>query len=259
MVLYAVYAFSTDPVLRQWNAQNQLPSPSPIHYLLAFGVWLALAIPGWRVLWRRQPRWALFAGGWLAVAPLLLYAPIPTQRRLIEGVLLPLAALAVLGLTVALRRWRRWLGPVFVAATLPTAALLWLGALITARATAEPVFQPADQVAAFDWLALHAQPGQVVLAAFDTGNVLPAYAPLIAYIGHGPETVFLAAKAPRVAAFYQSATTDTDRRHLLADGRIAYVIEGPHEQVLGNFAPVQASYLSLSFQVGRYAIYRVTP
>ncbi len=258
MVLYTVYVFSTDPVLRQWNAQNQLPSPSPIHYLLAYGIWLILAIPGWRVLWRRQPRLALLAGGWLAVAPLLLYVPIPTQRRLIEAVQLPLVALAVLGLTVALRRWRRWLGPLFLAATLPTAALLWLGAIVAARATGEPAFHPADQVAAFGWLAQNARPGQVALAAFDTGNALPAYAPLIAYIGHGPETVFLAEKAPRVAAFYQSATPDTERLRLLADGRVAYVVDGPHEQALGSFDPAQAGYLSLRFRSGSYAIYAVT-
>jgi hypothetical protein len=257
-VLYTVYVFSVDPVLRQWNAQNYLPSPSPIHYLLAYGVWLAFAIPGWWVLWQRRPRLALLAGGWVLAAALLLYTPIPTQRRLIEGVQLPLAVLAVLGLTVALRRLRRWLVPAVLALTLPTAALLWTGALLAARAPAEPIFHPADQVAAFDWLAEHGQVGQVVLSAYATGNPLPAYAPLIAYIGHGPETVFLAAKAPRVAAFYSTAP-DADRLRLLADGRIRYVIEGPHERALGSFDPAPVPYLAWRYANDTYAIYEVRP
>ena len=259
MVLYTLLVLSADPVLRQWNAQNQLPSPSPFHYLLAYGIWLTVAVPGWRVLWRRQPRLALLAGGWVVAAPLLLYVPVPIQRRLIEGVQLPLASLAVMGLTVALRRFRRWLVPAVAAATLPTAAVLWLIALLAARLPAEPTFHPADQLAAFAWLARHAPPGQAVLSAFDTGNALPAYAPVVSYIGHGPETVFLAVKAPRVAAFYRASTPDTDRLALLSDGRIAYIIVGPHERALGDFEPGHAGYLQLRFQDGAYSVYEVVP
>jgi hypothetical protein len=222
-------------------------------------LWLLAAVPGWRVLWRQQPRLALFAGGWLAAASLLVYAPIPTQRRLIEGVQLPLAALAVLGLTITLGRFRRWLVPAALAVTLPTAVVLWLGAFLAARVTAEPIFHPADQVAAFSWLSQSAHPGQVTLSAFETGNALPAYTPLVAYIGHGPETVFLADKSPRVAAFFRSETPDADRLRLLVDGRIAYVVAGPHERALGDFDLSSATYLSLRFRSGDYAIYEAVP
>src|SRR6185503_2026976 len=76
ILFYAVYIFSFDPVLAQWNRQNQLPSPNPVHYLLAYGVWLALAAAGWASLRRTAPRLALFAGGWILLALLLLYLPI---------------------------------------------------------------------------------------------------------------------------------------------------------------------------------------
>jgi hypothetical protein len=257
LVLYTVFILSSDAVMRQWSAQNQLPSPSPVHYLLAYGLWLAAAVPGWRVLWHRQPRLALLAGGWIAATPFLLYAPISVQRRLIEGVQLPLAALAALGLTVAARRFGRWLTPVVVGLTAPTAALLWLGALLAARTPAEPIFHPADQLAAFAWLAQNALPGQAVLSAYETGNALPAYAPVVAYIGHGSETAFLTAKLPRVAAFYQTATSAADRLAILDDGRIAYVILGPHERALGQFDPSSASYLQLHDQNGAYSVYEV--
>jgi hypothetical protein len=257
LVFYTVFVLSSDPVMRQWNAQNQLPSPSPVHYLLAYGLWLAVALPGWRVLWRRQPRLALLAGGWIVSIPVLLYVPISVQRRLIEGVQLPLAALVVLGLTVAWRRQARWLMPVIVGLSVPTAALLWLGALLAARVPSEPIFHPADQLAAFAWLGQNARPGLAALSAYETGNALPAYTALVAYIGHGSETAFMAAKMPRVALFYQAATADTDRLALLDDGRIAYVILGPHERALGNFDPSGAPYLQLRDQSGAYAVYEV--
>jgi hypothetical protein len=259
ILFYAVTIFSVDPVLAQWNRQNQLPSPHPVHYLLAYGVWLALAAAGWAVLRRTAPRLALFAGGWILLAPLLLYLPIATQRRLAEGLQLPLAALAVLGLTVALQRWQRWLTPAVLLLTLPTAILLWLGALAVAREPSEPIFHPADQLSAFAWLAEHGRPGQVALSAQSTGNALPAYTGLVAYIGHGPETLNLPQKAALVAAFYQGPTHAVERRALLANGRINFVIFGPHEHALGDFDPTLAPYLTHRFTQSDYAVYEVTP
>jgi hypothetical protein len=62
---------------------------------------------------------------------------------------------------------------------------------------------------------------------------------------------------PRVALFYQAATSDADRLALLDDGRIAYVILGPHERALGDFDPSGAPYLQLRDQSGAYAVYEV--
>jgi hypothetical protein len=259
LVLYTTYLLVTDPFVRQWGAQGVVASPHPVHHLFGYGVLVLPAFLGWRCLARRLPALARFAGGWTLALPFLLYAPITHQRRLIEGFQLPLVALAVLGLTIALRRFRRWLVPLVLALSVPTTAVLLVGAVTAARRLAEPIFHPADQLAAFAWLADHVEPGQVVLSAFETGNALPAYTPLVAYIGHGPETVFLSAKAPRVDAFFQSATRDSERRALLADGRIAFVIFGPHERALGNFDPSMVDYMRLRFASGAYAVYAVAP
>ena len=200
-----------------------------------------------------------FVGGWLLAVPFLIYAPLTTQRRLIEGVQLPLVALLVLGLTVAWRRWRKVLVPLVTSLSLLTTALFWAGGINAARTLAEPAFLPADQRAVFAWLTDHVEPGQVALAAFETGNFIPAYTPLLAYIGHGPESLFLAQKEPRVAAFYQSATSNAERQQLLSDGRITWVLFGPHERALGDFDAATVSYLSWRFSSGAYAVYQVNP
>ncbi len=258
-VLYTLYLFSNDPLLKQWNAQNILSSPHPLHYVFGYGVLTVFGVGGWRVLRGRRPDLARFVAGWALAVPFLLYAPLTTQRRLIEGFQLPLVALAVLGLTEALRSFRRWALLSVVMLAVPTSAILLAGGVAAARAPAEPLFHPANQLAAFDWLSEHAEAGQVVLSSFDTGNALPAYTPLVAYIGHGPETVFLAQKGPRVAAFFRSSTLDADRRRLLAEGRIAFVVFGPHERALGDFSPETVDYLRWRFTSGDYAVYEVTP
>jgi len=260
LVLYTLYLFVADPLLKQWGAQNVLTSPHPVHYLLGYGLLLIFAIPGSRVLWNQNPALARLVGGWALLAPILLYLPISPQRRLIEGFQLPLVALAVLGMTVVLRRWQRWLIPLTLGLTLPTSAILLVGGMLVARVPILPLYQPVDRLAAFEWLAHNAQPAQVVLSAFETGNALPAYSPLVAYDGDGPETVFLTEKLPRVAAFYQASTSSVDRKALLADGRIAFVIFRSNERMLRDFNPDLArDYLRWRFSVGDYSIYEVIP
>ncbi len=304
LVIYTTVILGLDPVLKYWMAQNRLPSPHPLHYILAYGVYLLLGVWGWRALtpvpfslfaegrpWRpelvegrmlrqaqhashpspRLPsshplhrlRLSRFLAGWGLVVPFLLYAPISTQRRLVEGFQLPLVILAVWALTVTLRRFRRWLLPLTLALTLPTSVLLLSGGLAGTVQPAEPVYHPAAELKMFDWLSAQATPGQVALSAYDTGNVLPAYTPLVAYIGHGPETIHLEAKAPRVARFYQAGTSEAERRELLAEGRVSWVIFGPSESRLGDFDPAidpaAAPYLRPEYSAGGYAVYRVMP
>ncbi len=257
---YTILIFSLDPVLRQWNAFNQLHSPHPVHYLLAYGVLLALAVVGWRAFARRKPNLARFALAWVLVVPVLIYGtPTTMQRRLIEGFQLPLVAAAVWGLTVALRRWRWWiLIPVF-SLTLPTSAMLLVSGVGAAQRWAEPIFRPVTQLQTLAWLRENAQPHQVVLCSYLTGNILPAYTPLIAYIGYEPWTASIKTKRPRVIRFYQSATSDVERLQLLADGRITYVIFGPHERAYGDFNPDAVDYLQFQFANSEYLIYKVVP
>jgi hypothetical protein len=131
--------------------------------------------------------------------------------------------------------------------------------MVAANQPGEPIFLPANQAAVFAWLARDADVGQVALAAYETGNALPAYTPLTAYIGHGPETIRLEAKRVRVAEFYDNNTSHAVRHALLRDGRIRYVLVGPHERALGDFDAGSVDYLALAYRAGAYAVYRVVP
>ncbi|MBL8057405.1 MAG: hypothetical protein JNK29_11935 [Anaerolineales bacterium] len=257
MVLYTVAVFAFEPVLSAWNRQSQLPAAHPVHYLLGYGLWALPGLAGWRVL-RRQPRLARWCLAWgLAVLALILW-PVPIQRRLLEGAQLPLVILAVLGATVIFRQARRWLTPALAAASSGTAVFLLAGGLWVAARPAPPVFQAADQLAVLGWVA--AQPaavGGVGLGAYNTGNLIPAYTPLRAYLGLTTETVAFSTKDAQVTAFYQVATADADRLALLAAGRITYVFHGPAERALGDFDPARAPFLRLAFAAGDYAVYEV--
>jgi hypothetical protein len=258
LVIYTVAAFSLDPVLRNWNLQSDLPAPHVLHYLFGYGLWLIPGLWGWRAM-RRRPEAARWAAAWLVAVPGLLALPLPIQRRLVEGVQLPLVALAVLGLTVGLRRHRRWLMPLVVSASCLTTLILLVGGIAAARVPGPPIFHAADQVRIFEQVTALAGGRDVGLGAYRTGNLIPAYTPLVAYLGLTTETADFLEKRARVEAFYRSETPDVERRQLLAEGGIRFVFFGPEEWALGDFDPDTAPYLVKRLASGAYAVYEVTP
>jgi uncharacterized membrane protein len=109
-----------------------------------------------------------------------------------------------------------------------------------------------------DWLAAHAPPDSVVMAAYDTGNLLPTRALVRSFVGHGPQSVNADAKQSQVRAFYGDAMTDGERVALLEAYRVAYVFYGPAERALGAFSPTSLPELRQVYANDVAQIYQVT-
>lgn len=260
VVLYSVWIFTSNAVYATWAAQNRILSPHPLHYLAAFGLLLVLAgcaVPG---VWAEKG-WGWAAIAWVAVVPLLVYLPFNLQRRLVEGVQVPLSLLAAQGaLEVLAPRWRMPRNLVVVAllaALLPSNALLLAGNSQALLSRPSPVFRDAAEVAALDWLSLQARPEEVVLSSFETGNYLPARVGARVFVGHGPETVDSDQKRALVARFFDAGTDQAWRESLLGQYGLDWVFWGPAERALGDFDPHTASYLHCRYEVGGYAVFEV--
>jgi hypothetical protein len=195
--------------------------------------------------------------GWLIIFPLLAYLPYNLQRRLPEGIWVAITIMAVACFTVEGKPWSKRLPLVFSLSFLSTLILLSGGSLVTLK-PAVPIFRPADEIKAFGALSYKVTPGQVVLAAYDTSNALPAWVPVRTLIGHGPESIQLAQIRPEVERFYQSSTSDEERIKLIQQFHIDYVFDGPTEQALGDWKPESFSPLSLIYQQGAWKIYQVS-
>ncbi|MCB9450468.1 MAG: hypothetical protein H6672_03465 [Anaerolineaceae bacterium] len=260
---YNLIVFTSNPAFAQWSAQNLLPSPPPLHYLLAYLPLGVLAVVGGRWAWRRAAqdgRYALLVA-WPLIVPLLVYLPVNVQRRMAEAVLVPLGILAAAGVGMLVRhKWRRGVVIVLLL-TLASTLLLWGGMFLTALSTQPPVAFPQAEIAAFNWLNAHAQPGEAVLSAFSTGNRIPAYTNLRVYAGHGPETLDATAKTETIRRFFAGELSAADRTTLYDTAHIRTIIYGPAERALaGDTADTPAwidDKVTLVYDSGGYQIFTV--
>jgi hypothetical protein len=276
VLAYDAYIFTTNPILRVWNQQNLILSPEPWHYLLAYGLLIIPAIFGVRSFLSRL--WLKLTSSsdmladpdsfkhlalilWCLVFPLLVYLPFNLQRRLVVGVQLALIILATYGLFSLSQKYIHPARQPIIRAGLLlffglTNIFLLLGGMVSVSLRQPPIFHPLSQLEAMRWLD-EAAAGHVVLAVYETGNVLPAYTNIRAFVGHGPETVNSDEKRAQAKQFFSSATSDPWRRDLLQRFNIRYVYYGPNEKAAGEFAPGQASYLKEVYKNEEVQIFEV--
>ena len=274
LFLYNLIVFSTHPVFAQWSAQNLLPSPPPLHYVLAYLPLGLLAIIGGRWAWARardDSRYALLIG-WPLIVPLLVYLPVNVQRRMAEAVIVPLALLASVGVSLIARRWLacrhnrsqhrayRQVRLLALAGLLPSSLLLLAISYLAALSSQPPIKYPADEVAALIWLNQNSQPGEVVLSTFETGNRIPAYTHLRVYVGHGPETIHATAKTETAQRFFSDELSPEDRAQLYESMAIHYIFYGATEQQYASSdTPDWAEGLQPIYDADGYVIYGVPP
>jgi hypothetical protein len=258
VVAYSAWVFTTDPVYATWAAQNQILSPHPLHYLAAYGIPLSLAALVGREAWEKE-RLGWLALAWVGVVPVLVYLPFNLQRRLVEGMQVPLSLLAALG--VLRVKWRgvrlRLLMGLLLAALSLTNVMLVAGNCLSLRGKPAPIYRDTGEVAALDWLNQQVESDDVVLAAYETGNYLPARVKARAFVGHGPESVHADEKKRLVAYFFDGATDDAWRRDLLSQYGVDWVFWGPAERAMGDFDPSQAAYLAPVYDAPEYTLFRV--
>lgn len=256
-VLYNIWVFLNDGYLRAWAAQNLIPSPHPLHYLLAYGLLLPFVFIGGRHLLKINFNAALFPIIWLGLLPILLYSPFGVQRRFAEGAWVALLVLALAAFEAKpLQKWQNWRW--IFAALIPSTLIILIGTVQLARSPRLPAFRPSTEIQAFDELREQSNSGELVLSSFTTGNALPAWVPLRVVIGHGPETISFANLLPQVNDFYSGGMGEEEKEQLLRAFDVDYFFWGPNEAD-HSAEPID---LPLSFEkfvdIESYKIYKIS-
>ncbi|MCD6350603.1 MAG: hypothetical protein J7M26_00680 [Armatimonadetes bacterium] len=235
-------SFRAHPILRQWAEQNALPSPSPLSYVLGFGLVLVAAVVA--LARRGEEKRGLvrnFSFAWVLGALLLAYSYplLPFARRCLEGahIFLVILALPVL-VTAAEGAVRRVLGEDLETGNwgTPTGRGLALAAVLTALAlgptsayqVVHACLVPTGRVplaVAHAWREIERRvpPEAPVMALGVDGMFLPAMCERRVFVGHFHLTTHFERRREEAARFFIPGTTKAWRAKLLKDSGCRYV------------------------------------
>ena len=278
--VYYLWVFASNPAFGAWADQSGSYSPHPLHYLIGYGPLLLLALPAMVDKARKADSDGLLPLIWVISVALLLYAPLKQQRRMVEGVHVPLSILATAGLysyylprlersrtlrklvtlrqrTYSPRRFRNFIIFLVVMATVPSNLYIEASLAVTAAQYRYPFFHEREENEAIEWLAQETAPSDTVFGSHGTGSYIPARINHRSFAGYWAETARCKEKLRMVDRFFQEETPDAWRVGLLKEYDIAYVFYGPREALLGDFDPADSAYLSPVFDNDLITIYRV--
>lgn len=256
LIVYTFFSLRSDPILSNWEVQNQLNSPPVHHYLLAYALLLLPAALGTRLSLRKMPWTASLLVIWGLLSLILVYLPVSIQRRLIEGSWIVFVILALFWIENGGRAVRKW-APAWLSLSFLTTIVIYLGSLMVVWNPRVPLYRPAQEIAIFDFLAENTDQEDVVLASFESSNPLPAWAPVRLVTGHGPEGHASAETREDVGRFYSTGMTEAEREAFLRKYGVSYVFWGPIERSLGDWDPRKAAYLTPVLEKGPYLLLRI--
>jgi hypothetical protein len=245
-----------------WSVQNQTPSPSVGLLLATYGVLWAFAVIG--AVQAVRTRRGVILMVWTAVTVAGLYAPFALQRRLMIGLHLPVAILAVVGLTQVvwprLGRRRVWSTAATLALAVPSTIVLLVVGVVGPAQHEWPLFTSTDVWSAMTYLRGQNAPDDVVLAAPETSLFIPAWAGNRVIYGHPFETIDAARKR---AAVEDALHGRSDVADLVRQYGVRYVFVGPLERDYGLARGTSAAQLAARWTAvysnAEVTIYRVGP
>ncbi|MFN2198046.1 MAG: hypothetical protein ACK2UW_18135 [Anaerolineales bacterium] len=190
ILIYDVTLTWASPLLAGWNAQNLTPSPPLWDLVLAFSPALMLAFLAVLQLFRDIDRLTRLSILWLLAGLALMYLPFGLQRRMISGLFIPVAILAMVWVAQKIVSKRQSLAAnLLILFSIPTSVIVVLIGLVGVSQRAPELFVWRAEIDAFDWIRANTLPDALFLASPGTGLLIPAYTGRQVLYGHPFETV----------------------------------------------------------------------
>jgi hypothetical protein len=256
-VIYNFFSFANDAYLREWYAQNVISSPPVQDYIWSFGLFFVAAFPAiFRIIKNRETNGMLLVS-WIICAGVLAYIPYNVQRRFIDGIWIALILLIVSSYEMTVKKKNSLGYKTVLSLSLIAPVLVMLIISQGVWHAGLPVFRPSSEVAMFNKVAEIAIPGDVVLCSYETGNAIPAWAPVRVMAGHGPESANLKAVLPEVNNFFGGGKDLSWQNEFINKNKVRFIIAGPAERNLGNWETTFGRVYQLIYRVEGYSIYKV--
>ncbi len=270
-IAYHLYLLLFDFSRKENWAQSFGFTPHPTVVLISYGLPLALAVLGWKLLKAKQtlsPKF-LFCFIWFSVGFFLLYAWfLEWPRRLSQGLQVPLTVFAAMGLHYLWNKWRHLLpashlAAAFIIVLLVTPLFLLSPLYIMVNDLAWYSMQsnffslPRETYKALQWIKKETPPDAVILTSPETGNILPGLTGRTVFSGHFPETARYWEKLAWMNFFFSKQSTAGQKQKFLKQYRVSHLVWDFTEDHAGQFNPDEQNFLIPVFKTSTTTVYKV--
>jgi len=273
-VLYWLYLGAHDFTTQIRTYQNVCLTPSLWVTFVSYGFIIILAILAiYQFISKKQiNNKNLFLIVWLVVQFTLLYSPFPFQRRLMQGLQIPMIILAVFGLQFIYYYLKQKLSAnnfdfyinnkylaIILFILLFTSSNLnnWIREIAVFAEIYPQLYVHNDSIAGYNWFKDNTTLDSVILTDLYNGNLIPGRTGHKVYVGHGVETLFFESKFNEMVWFYLINDSDDKKYNFLKKNNINYIFYSSNEAGIGEFKPIEKNYLKQIFQQGEVEIYQV--
>lgn len=256
-VIYNYLSFTSDLYLKAWYAQNIISSPPLQDYAWSYVLFFIAAIPAVLHVLKQRNKTGLVLVAWLLCAACLAYFPYNVQRRFIDGVWIVLVILVVSSYELLVKSRVVLFYKAVLVISFAAPILVMVVAFQGTWQVSKPVYRPTVEVSMFKAVSSATNFGDVVFCSYETGNAIPAWAPVHVLAGHGPESANLEEIRPEIAAFFSGKKELTWQKELLSRYEVKFIISGPLERALGTWETVYGSNYQLVSEMYGYRIYLV--
>jgi len=236
-----------------------LPS-SMFSVLLLYGPFLAVGLIGFVIKIRNKKTDAwLFLLIWFFVEMVFAHLPLPFQRRFFEGIYLPLAIFAVVGIDglIDVFNLRKSINIVYSNAFV----YLSLGVIATyvgliVQIPGDFIYRRVEEKQAVKFFDEYSRPNDKVLSLPFTGVFIASSANVQIFIGQAIQTPNFERKNKIVKAYYGGELNDEDRESLIQSENVCFVYVGPEEEKINRIDFEKEDYLVKFYSNNLVEIYK---
>lgn len=222
--------------ITRWNLNE--PAFNRI-LLLSFGILPILALPAMVRAIRRNNWELIFISLWAILPffmlPFVNILSIAKIRLTQEAPFIPFGILAAYTIFQIVPKYKYPIIAVFLLSTLPVSLNL-LSQRIQYIKT-EPIYDhfyiPKTSFEVIEFIKKNLPKNSVILTNEKMGNIIPAFAPTVSYMGHLNQTMNYPEKEKNVNNFFSGKWTDEEAKKFLIENGIRYVYYGWQEKELG--------------------------
>ncbi len=273
-ILYWMLLSNYDYVTQIRTYQNICLTPSwPIAFLsYGFLIILPIIAIGYLVYKKKISNLQLFMVIWLAVQLILLFSPFRFQRRIMQGLQIPMIMLSVLALYYIYQYLKNKLDKkrfnflvnnkylliiLFILFFTTSHFYNWTREIAVFAESYPQLYLSQDRVAAYQWLKENTTSDEIILSDQYNGNLIPGKIGRRVYMGHGVETLHFQSKFVQTVWFFATNKFDKKKRDFLKRENIGYIFYSNNERGIGSFTPENKDYLRQTFVNNRVKIYEV--